>query len=222
LGAFSVATLNEDKPSGDLQGGAFLNWLHESLASPPDSQKESLTNVSLKKANTLADTSGSKVAYAKIFTKDEQSQIGIGIGSKSPRELLYIEGHSPSVEILANSGNPELQLADNDSHVGIYLDNTTDKFHFWNGSNIIDFESGVNQGDPRITNVNGSLTVKGKNVVLSEQSCQRENSFVYGINANGEIQCQSTSPDEEDNTCYFDEETRTWNNCDFGIPAPST
>lgn len=221
-GQFSIAALSGGTPSGDLQGGAFLNWLHESLVSSPTNQKEALTNVSLKKANALSDTSGNKVLYAKDFTKNGQSQVGIGIGTQSPEQLFHLEGTSPIVEILANSGNPEIQLSsEGGNHGGVYLDNTTKKFHLWNGTNIVEFQDGPSVGDPKITNINGTLTVRGKNVVLSDQSCTGQNSFVHGINANGEIQCQFTSPDEEDNTCYFDETTKTWNNCDFATPTPT-
>jgi hypothetical protein len=219
-GQFSIAELNGDTPSGDLQGGAFLHWIHEALANPPASQKEALTNYSLKKANMLADTSGNKIVHTKALINNE-SQVGIGIGTQNPEELLHIEGISPVVEILANTGNPEIQLAKNGTHGAIYFDNTTNKLHLWNGINIIEFQDGANDGSPKITNVNGTLTVKGKNVVLSDQDCTGQNSFVYGINVNGEIQCQFTKPDNEENTCYFDETTKTWNNCNFATPTPT-
>lgn len=191
----------EQSPTGKLDHGAYTKWLENALETPPVSEQEKLkkNKIVVKQSRSLATESGEQVVWI-IDNK-------LGIGIQTPQEILDIRStDQASLKISSNSEKAQLQLENTE----ISLQDAQFFLRVGN-KKIIITDEGIN--------IEGEITIQGKNVVLAKQTCA-ENERIVGTDSNGIIICAektSSIPECNVNSITLSAPIRAIERCQLAI-----
>jgi hypothetical protein len=197
-----VVSVSADKqhPSEELMYGGYTNWLESSLVETPADDTTAIgDNAVVKNANSLATVLGEQVLWIV------EGKVGIGI--ETPEDVFEV--YSPE--------DASVAVKSTDQKASLYLDDAS--FTLEPGGNLF-----LQLGEKKITltdkgiEVNGEITVGGKNVIPAGQGCfnddgtRKEGYGVIGTENDGTLICAPLTVEKpETPVCLF-------NNATFDAP----